>query len=204
MQYNSAANATLLNYAAPIWVALFAWLVHKEKLALLFWIGLACTLLGMAVVLSGDFFRHPSVGRGDLLAIVSSFFYAGYFIVTESGRKRMDTLSYIWMVGVSSTLTMAVVVLSLGLPFSGYPAQTYWAFFGEALFSQIGGYLAIGDALGHLPASVVSPTMVGQPVLTALLAMPLLGEKLVSIQIMGGLVVLVGVYWVHRGRMSAR
>lgn len=204
IQYTSAANATLLNYIAPIWVALVAWLVHKEHLRLLFWVGLALTLFGMAVVLSSDFFQHPAVSRGDLLAIISSFFYAGYFIVTESGRKHLDTLSYIWMVGVSSTLTMAVVNLSLGLPFSGYPAQAYWAFLGAALFSQIGGYLAVGYALGHLPASVVSPTMIGQPVLTALLAMPLLGEKLYPIQILGGLIVLVGVYWVHRGRARLR
>jgi drug/metabolite transporter (DMT)-like permease len=62
------------------------------------------------------------------------------------------------------------------------------------------GYLALGYALGHLPASVVSPTMLGQPVLTALLAIPILGESLHPVQWIGGLVVLGGIYLVNRSR----
>jgi len=73
---------------------------------------------------------------------------------------------------------------------------------GNATQAQIGGYLAIGYALGHLPASVVSPTMIGQPVLTAFLAIFLLGEHLSSAQIIGGLIVLLGIFWVHRSRGS--
>jgi drug/metabolite transporter (DMT)-like permease len=200
MSYTSAANATLLNYLAPVWVALAAWLWFKERLPRLFWIGLALTLAGAAVISGADFLRHPSVGKGDVLAVISSFFFAGYFLVTQHGRKRLDTLSYVWMVGVSSTVTLLAVNLALGTPFSGYPPQTYLAFLGAALVSQIGGYLAVTYAMGHLPASVVSPTMIGQPVLTALLALILFGEGLLPAQILGGLVILLGIYWVHRSR----
>jgi len=198
--YTSAANATLVNYIAPVWVALFAWLVQRQRLSRLFWAGLALTLLGVAVISGSDFVRHPSVGRGDMLALISSFFFAGYFLATEGGRKHLDTLSYTWLVGIASTFTLLAVNLILHTPFTGYPAQTYWAFLGAALISQLGGYLSIGYALGHLPAAVVSPTMLGQPVMTALLAVPLLGEALYPAQVAGGLVVILGIYWVHRGR----
>jgi drug/metabolite transporter (DMT)-like permease len=70
------------------------------------------------------------------------------------------------------------------------------------LVSQVGGYLSIGYALGHLPASIVAPTLIGQPVVTALLAFPLLGEALRTQQWIGGLVVLLGIYLVHRSRMG--
>lgn len=202
LQLTSAANATLLNYAAPVWVALVAWLFQRERLKGLFWAGLALTLGGIALVSGSDFLRHPAIGRGDLLALVSSFFFAGYFLATEAGRKRLDTLPYTWLVGLSSTLTLLIVNLALKTPLSGYPAQSYWAFLGAALFSQVGGYLAIGYALGHLPASVVSPTMIGQPVLTALLALLLFGERLSTGQIVGGMLALLGIYWVHRGRQN--
>jgi drug/metabolite transporter (DMT)-like permease len=66
------------------------------------------------------------------------------------------------------------------------------------LISQVIGYLAINYALGHLPASLVAPTMLGQPVMTALLALPLLGERLTQGQVLGGVAVLAGVYIVHR------
>lgn len=200
MQYTGAANATLVNYIAPVWVALFAWLVLRQRLERRFWAGLVLTLVGVGIVLGSDFLRHPTVGRGDVLALISSFFFAGYFLATEAGRKRLDTLTYTWLVGIASTITLLAVNLVLQTPFTGYPPQTYWAFLGAALFSQLGGYLSIGYALGHLPASVVSPTMLGQPVLTALLAVPLLGEALYPAQIVGGLIVILGIYWVHRGR----
>jgi drug/metabolite transporter (DMT)-like permease len=201
--YTSAANATLLNYSAPIWVALAAWLLFRERLSPLFWTGLALTLAGVAVVLGSDFLRHPTLGRGDVLALLSSLFFAGYFLASQRGREHLDTVSYIWMVGIASTITLLLVNLILQTPLGGYPPQTYWAFLGAALFSQIGGYLALGYALGHLPASVVSPTMIGQPVMTAVLAFVLLGEALFPAQVIGGAIVLVGIYWVHRSRSES-
>jgi drug/metabolite transporter (DMT)-like permease len=72
------------------------------------------------------------------------------------------------------------------------------AFFGLAMITQVIGYLSVGYALGHLRASLVAPTMVGQPVVTALLAIPLLGEHLAPVQWIGGAVVLTGIYLVHR------
>lgn len=200
LRYTTAANATLLGNTAPLWVALFAWLIFRQKLRGLFWVGLACALTGAVIVLGSDFIRHPSIGLGDLLALAAGVFYAGYFLVTERGRQKLDTLSYIWFVDFIAALTLFLITLTMQMDLTGYPTQSYLAFLGAALVSQVGGYLSIGYALGHLPASVVSPTLIGQPVVTALLAIPLLGEALRTEQWLGGLVVLVGIYLVHRSR----
>lgn len=200
LRYTSAANATLLGNTAPLWVALFAWLIFREKLRGMFWIGLGCALGGAVIVLGSDFIRHPTIGLGDLLAIAAGIFYAGYFLVTEVGRQKLDTLSYIWLVDLIATFILLLISLGMRMPLTGYPVQTWLAFLGAALVSQVGGYLSIAYALGHLPASVVSPTLTGQPVMTALLAIPLLGEALRTEQWLGGLVVLVGIYLVHRSR----
>jgi drug/metabolite transporter (DMT)-like permease len=200
LRYTSAANATLLGNTAPLWVALFAWLVFRQKLRRLFWIGLVLALGGALIVLGSDFIQHPTIGLGDLLAMAAGVFYAGYFLVTEKGRQKLDTLSYVWLVDLMATITLLVITLSMKMPLKGYPTQSYLAFLGAALVSQVGGYLSIGYALGHLPASVVSPTLIGQPVVTALLAIPLLGEALRTEQWLGGLVVLMGIYLVHRSR----
>jgi drug/metabolite transporter (DMT)-like permease len=200
LRYTSAANATLLGNTAPLWVALFAWLVFREKLRGLFWLGLTFALGGAVIVLGSDFIRHPTIGLGDMLAMAAGVFYAGYFIVTERGRQKLDTLSYVWLVDLIAAITLLVITLGLRMPLTGYPAKSYLAFLGAALVSQVGGYLSIGYALGHLPASLVSPTLIGQPVVTALLAIPLLGEALRTEQWIGGLVVLVGIYLVHRSR----
>jgi drug/metabolite transporter (DMT)-like permease len=65
------------------------------------------------------------------------------------------------------------------------------------------GYLAISYALGHLPASVVAPTLIGQPILTAILAIPLLGEIPAPIQWIGGAIALAGIYIVNQSHMRA-
>jgi len=156
------------------------------------------------IVLGSDFIRHPSIGMGDLLAIAAGVFYAGYFLVTERGRQKLDTLSYVWLVDLVAALSLLVISLGMKMPLTGYPAQSWLSFLGAALVSQVGGYLSIGYALGHLPASIVSPTLIGQPVVTALLAIPLLGEALRTEQWLGGLVVLVGIYLVHRSREGSR
>jgi drug/metabolite transporter (DMT)-like permease len=200
VNFTSAANAALLANTAPLWVALFAWLAWKERLKAVFWIGLLLTLAGAAIVLGTDLLRHSALGFGDILAITAGVFYAGYFLVTQRGRVHWDTLSYVWIVGLVSSICLLGISLSLGMPITGYPVQSYLAFLGLALVSQTGGYLAVGYALGHLPASIVAPTMIGQPVVTALLAIPLLGESLQAGQIVGGLAVLAGIYIVHTSR----
>jgi drug/metabolite transporter (DMT)-like permease len=165
-----------------------------------FWLGLLLTLAGAAIVLGSDILRNASLGIGDLLAIIAGVFYAGYFLVTQRGRVNWDTLSYIWIVGLVSTICLLLISLGFGMPITGYPLQSYLAFLGAALLSQTGGYLAVGYALGHLPASLVAPTMLGQPVVTALLAIFLLGESLEIGQILGGLAVLAGIFLVHTSR----
>jgi drug/metabolite transporter (DMT)-like permease len=194
------ANATLLNNIAPLWVALVAILFYKEKLGWKLWVGLILTLGGAGVVLGNDLVMNPHLSKGDLIAIVSSIFYAGYFLVTQRGRRNFDTLTYIFFVDIVCALALLTINLGMGNPLGGYSATTFLVFVASALISQIIGYFSITYALGHLPAAIVSPTMIAQPVLTALLAIPLIGEALMPGQWIGGLTVLAGIYLVNRSQ----
>jgi len=200
LKYTSAANATLLGNTAPLWVALAAWLFFKERTKGLFWLGLALTIFGAVAVLSNDFLQHPMIGWGDLLALATGLFYAVFFLFSQRSRQHFDTLSHVWICSLSSTLVLLILSLATGSALTGYSPHTYLMFLAAALLPQLTGYLAMGYALGHLPASIVSPTMLGQPVLTALLAIPLLGETLQPVQWIGGLVVIAGIFLVHRSR----
>jgi drug/metabolite transporter (DMT)-like permease len=201
--YTSAANATLLANTAPLWVAIAAALLFKEKLSGRFWIGLLLVLSGAAAVLGADFLRDFHLGLGDLMAISAGVFYAGYYVATQAGRRSMASLPYVTAAGVTATIMLLGLVLLMGLPLTGYPLQTFAAFAALGLVTQVLGYVSVGYALGHLPASLVAPTMVGQPVMTALLAIPLLGETLLPVQWIGGAAVLVGIVLVHRSHRGA-
>jgi len=62
---------------------------------------------------------------------------------------------------------------------------------------QSGAWFLINFAQGHLPASLVAPTLLAQPVLTGVVAFLLLGEDLTLWQITGGIIVVIGIYTVH-------
>ncbi|MBK7453440.1 MAG: DMT family transporter [Anaerolineales bacterium] len=204
LKFTTAANATLLGNTSPLWVALFALFFFREKLRGVFWLGLILALAGAALVMGSDFLKHPTLGLGDLMASTAAIFYASYQLTTQHGRKYIDPLRYTWLVGVSATLGMLIMNLVLGNSFSGYPPQTWIIFFLTAIVSQMIGYLAITYALGHLPASIVSPTLIGQPILTTILAIPMLGEIPNTTQWIGGAVALAGIYIVNQSHMQTK
>jgi drug/metabolite transporter (DMT)-like permease len=69
---------------------------------------------------------------------------------------------------------------------------------GLALVTQVVGHLSVAYSLGRLPVSRTSIALLGQAPLTAVLAVPLLGERLTLVQLAGGTLVLAGIYVVNR------
>jgi drug/metabolite transporter (DMT)-like permease len=197
LSYTTAANATLLGNTAPLWVALGTWLILKQKLSSGFWRGLAITLLGAALIMGTDFILHPRFGIGDTMALSTGFFYGSYFLFTEQSRTHFDPIIHIWLVGVGASISLFIVNTILKYPLTGYPTRTWLVFLCTAVVSQLIGYMLLAYALGHLPASVVSPTMILQPIVTTLLAIPLLGEIPSIWQGIGGAIALIGIYIVN-------
>jgi len=198
LEGTSVANATLFNNIAPVWVALVAFFLWKQKLTRRFWAGLVLTMLGAAYILGSKMVTDQRFSPGDLWGLVSSFFYGGYFLVTQRVRSHIQTLTHIWFVAATASVVLLIFNLAVQRPLLGYSAGTYAFFVAAALVSQVGGYFFVGYALGHLPAAVVAPTMILQPVLTALLAIPFAGESLAPGQIIGGISVLIGIYLINR------
>jgi len=196
--YTTAANATLLGNTAPLWVALGTWLILKQKLSNIFWRGLAVTLAGAVLIVGTDFILHPRFGVGDMMAIFTGFFYGGYFLFTEKSRIHFNSIVHIWVVGIGASFTLFIANLVMGHSILGYDTRTWVVFLSTALVSQLIGYMALAYALGHLPASIVAPTMVLQPVVTALLAIPLLGEVPNIWQGIGGGIALFGIFMVNQ------
>ena len=112
----------------------------------------------------------------------------------------MSTFNTILLINLSATVVLVLYCLSARLPFTGYSSLTWLMFCLNALITQVIGYLALTYAQGRLPAWIISPIMVLQPVLTALLAIPLVGEPLGWNQIIGGATVVAGIFMVNRAK----
>jgi drug/metabolite transporter (DMT)-like permease len=199
---SGATNPTLMGNTAPIWVGLGAMVFFKERPRRLFWVGLLVAIAGAAVILGVDALND--VGLGTLFGIFSGMFYGAYFLVVQRSRQKLTTLTSFWLSSAGSALALALLARLLNQPLTGYSGETYLYLLGLSLITHVGGQMAIAYALGYLPASLVSPTLLLQPVLTGILAVPLLGEALTLVQILGGAAVLLGVYIVHRSRLDVR
>jgi drug/metabolite transporter (DMT)-like permease len=194
----SAANATLLGNNTPIVVGLVSWLMLGRRPQRAFWLGLLMAIAGTLVILRADLGKHGQLGLGDLMALGAGACFAVYLLATERVRTTTGTLAFLRLAMVSSTVALFLINVVLGISLRVPHGRTIWAILGLGLVSQLGGYLALTYALGHLPATITSITMLTQVPLTALMAAVLLGEALTLPQIVGGVLVLIGVGLAHR------
>ncbi len=194
----SAANATVLGNTAPLWVGIGTMVLFGEKLRPVFWGGMLFAMVGVFTIVGQDFVTSPRLGGADLLGLISGFCYGMFLLSTERARVRLPSLVSWWVTAAASLVALFALCLLMGLPLSGYPITTYFNLVALALVTQVGGWLSVSYALGHLRASIVAPTLLAQPVLTAIIAVPLLEQPLSAIQVAGGALVLVGILIVHR------
>jgi drug/metabolite transporter (DMT)-like permease len=200
IQLTSVANSTLLANLASIFVTLAAWIFLRSRPSGLFLAGLAAALAGVALLVhtSLEFSRTGLIG--DALGVVTAIFYAGYILAVKALRDRGETTLH--LMSVTSTIT-AIFLLPAALA-SGeqmLPASAFgwWILIGLALVSHAAGQGLIAYALAHLPAAFSSVSLLLQPVMAALFAWLILSESLVPLQVIGGLVVLAGIYLARRG-----
>lgn len=199
--YTSVANATLLANNAPIFVAIGAWLLWREKPTRRFLVGLALAIAGCALLSRGGFKpateSAPSSLLGDGLALLTGVFYSGYFLAVKRLRAEFTTaatMTWTAMIGAAFLLPATWVFEGALLPAS---LAGWLVVLGLAVFSHVGGQSLITYAMAHLPAGVSALTLLIQPVGAAIFAWILFGEALGPLQLAGGLVVLAGI-WLGR------
>jgi drug/metabolite transporter (DMT)-like permease len=198
IQLTSVANSTLLANLASIFVTLAAWIFLRQRPTRLFLGALAAALVGVTLLVNATY--SPAGLAGDALGVVTAMFYAGYILAVKSLRDRGETTLH--LMAVTSTITalfLFPVALVAGEPMLPASAFGWWMLIGLALVSHAAGQGLIAYALAHLPAAFSSVSLLFQPVMAAVFAWALLSEGLVPLQVLGGLVVLAGIYLARRG-----
>jgi drug/metabolite transporter (DMT)-like permease len=196
--YTSVANATLLANNAPIFVALGAWLLWRERPTRGFVIGLTLSIVGCALLSRGGFKPGQGTLLGDGLALLTGVFYSGYFLTVKRLRARFTTAAIMtWSAMVGALLLLPAAWASEGVLLPASLAG-WLVVLALALFSHVGGQSLITYAMAHLPAGFSALTLLIQPVGAAVLAWILFGEALGPLQLAGGLVVLAGIWLARR------
>jgi drug/metabolite transporter (DMT)-like permease len=207
LDMTSVTHAGLIQAIGPIAVLLLSAAMGREPLTVRKIIGMAVAFLGVAVLL----FEKPGSGSGahwtgDVVMILACAVFAYYTILTKQVANRYDPL-------VLNVYVFALGALFL-IPFCGYStAMVAWgripagAWLGLAymvLFGSFVAYLIYAFALERLSASNVAAFAYLQPVMAALLGLWLLGERISTPVVIGGALILGGLYLTERARGSGK
>lgn len=209
LEFTTVASSAVLVSTTPMWVAVFTPIFLKEKVRRAVLVGMAVALAGGVIIglsdmcsLGGDGLTCPDLATltqgkaflGNLLALAGAWAATGYFLIGRRLRERMSMISY-----VSVVYTIAAIVL-IGWMFAaghkpwGLPPRAYLWIALLGLVPQLIGHSTFNWALGYLSAAFVSITLLGEPIGSTILAMLLLNETPSILKIIGGILILVGIY----------
>lgn len=209
LQYTSVASSVVLVTTTPLWVALFSPLVLHERVGKATYIGLVLALLGGSIVGLSDacawragaivcpsagMFLGGSTFLGDFLALAGAWMAAGYLLVGRSLRARMDLVPYIFVVyGMSAILLIAFMFGLRESPLGLSPITYLWLVL-LALVPQLLGHSIFNWSLKYLPVSLVSVSLLGEPVGSTILAYFLLQQQPGLVKIGGAILILMGIW----------
>lgn len=201
ISYTSVANATLFPNTAPIFVALFSFLLFGTRFTPRFLLGMLIAILGVVVLLglSIDVNREHLIG--DALGIATAIFYAGYFLAMARLRGEFSTPSVMAGTVTFTALFLAPAAWLSGTPFLPQAAAGWLPLLGLALLSQSFGQGLIAYAFAYLPPAFGAVTLLVQPVLAAAIAWILFNEAVGPVQAAGIAIVLGGVLLARRGAL---
>jgi len=203
LHMTSVAAATMMGNTAPIWVTLIGFLFFRERFAAAFLIGMAVAMAGVWLLLTGDG-KSLEIHDGVIFALgmITAITYAGYLRGGKLARRSLTTSQVMFWGSLSATILLIPVALLTENQFLPSDLRGWAMVIGLAMFSQVIGQSMINWSLAHLPAAFSSVTLLINPVSSALFAWLLLDENLAPLQILGGGVVLAGI-WLAKPRNLA-
>lgn len=153
------------------------------------------------MAIAGDGSVGSAALFGNALAVVGAITVAVHLLIGRSSRTGgVGVLPYSIVVYSAAALTLLPVALLSGTRLWGYPGETWFWLWAITLGPQILGHTVFNWALRYVEASVISGTILAEPVVSAALAWLVLSEEPGLATILGGAVVLAGLFLLLRGR----
>jgi drug/metabolite transporter (DMT)-like permease len=184
-KYTTSANAILIQYTAPIYVAFFgAWLL-KEKPKLIDWVTIAFVLGGMVLFFMGDLDSRGT--WGNILAAISG---VGFGLFPVFMRMQKDGSP------IESVLLGNVITAVIGVPFlfSEMPDTIGWIYLVILGVFQLGvSYILYSIAIKNVTALESSLITVIEPILNPIWVLLFIGEVPGIFSIIGGIIVILAI-----------
>lgn len=207
LAYTTVGHSAMIVATGPILVLLLARAFRLENITPAKIAGMALSFAGVGVLVSeGGLHFHSGTLTGDLVTLGGTIGFAVYTVLGKRVARQYDTIS----MNTFNNLAGAVILLPLGvwralhLDWAGVGWAGWSAVVYMALVTSVLAYLIFFWALRHMAASRLSAFSYLHPPLATLLGVLLLGEKLTRLLLIGGALILAGVYLTEFGAGSEK
>lgn len=195
LEYTSVASSVALVSTNPLWIGLASALLFRERLGWRLLLGIAATFAGSLLIGLSDRVSSPAPNPtlGNLLALAGAITVSGYLLIGRDLRRRLSVLAYIYVVYSTAAAVLILWALLAQQPLFGFPPYVYLLLLGLAIGPQLLGHTAFNYALSALSATFVAVAILGEPIGSALLALIIFGERFAPLQLVGFVLLLVGI-----------
>jgi len=201
----SVASSVVLVTAHPVLVAPVSYYLLKERLSPINVFGVAIALAGVATLVVGNYggvsFSIDSL-EGNILAILGGVCAGLYILGGRVLRQRVSVFPYVLVVNAVAALTLVPICLAFDAPIHGLASEDYLIILLMALVAGLVGHTLYNWSLGYLRASVASVFLLGEPIVSSLLAFafPWIAQQPSFYTAVGGAVILTGIFLTTRER----
>ena len=196
--YTTVANANLLANMTPFTVIPISYFIFKEKVPRMFFLGTGITLIGLMILLGGKVAITSDSYFGDLLAFLTSFFYAAFLLISYRMRQHISSSVIMFISGLGGCVTLmctSAAIEGLHLPSA---ASDLLPAFGLTCCLQVIGHNLLTHCQKNVNVNLSSIICLIQPVIASVYSYLLFGETLALPEILGIVIVIFGVYLVKR------
>ena len=194
LRYVSIATSIVLVNSHPLFVVIASYFFLDERPARRGLVGTAVGLVGMAIMSYDALINVQLALKGDALALLGALAVVGYFIVGRKARTRMSLLGYVTPLYAACSIFLLAVVLIKGDRLAPYSASDWVFLVALAIVPTIIGHTVFNWALKHVRPTAISLAFLGEPVIASLLALIIFAQRPPPTTLIGGALVLVGVY----------
>jgi drug/metabolite transporter (DMT)-like permease len=205
LQTAKATTTAWIVATTPVFIAILGWIVLKEKLNGLQVLGIVLAGFGVLLIVSKGNISALFTGEegtfGDFLILISSVNWAVYTILSRRELARHPAARMMFFVMLLGWLFVNIWIFGFGpglgeipnLTSSGWGAIVILGVFGSGL-----AYIAFYDALQEIPASQLGAFFNVEPLVTTLLASFMINETITAITLIGGAIIISGIWLVNK------
>jgi drug/metabolite transporter (DMT)-like permease len=193
LSLTTVASSVIFVHIDPIFVSIISHFFLGDKMKNRTILGIVTSFIGISIIAMGDAGTSHSNITGDLLALIGGIMLGVYILGGRIYRRNLDLVTYVTPVYAAAAVSLFFMSIAAGTKLSGFTPKTYGLFFIIALIPMIFGHTVYNWALRYLSASVVSLSLLGEPVGASLLAYLLLDEIPTKFTILGGIITFAGI-----------